>query len=163
MRSALARRTRAPRLPRLDAADTARSGRRGAFIQSSTDGRRGLMRAFWSDKGIATDVLASSMEAYFDFDTPEGEDPRPMDDDLRPSVCVSDGENGDLLHRCFRFRYERSWDAYYREARCSEATSRPLRVTRSARLRPIYPFCWHFCCFLASVPECRTARRASSS
>lgn len=114
----------------INAADTARSGRRGTFIQSSTDGRRGVMRAFWSDKGIATDVLASSMEAYFDFDTPEGEEPRPADDDLRPSVCVSDGENGDLLQRCFRFRYERSWDAYYKQARCSEATKQA--ITRHA-------------------------------
>jgi hypothetical protein len=98
-----------------DAADTSRSGRRGAFIQSSTDGRRGLVRTFWSDKEIATDVLASSMEAYFDFDTPVGEDPHPMDDEYRPTVSVSDGESGDLLQQCLRFRYERSWDAYYRQ------------------------------------------------
>jgi hypothetical protein len=114
----------------INAADTACSGRRGAFIQSSTDGRRGLIRTFWSDKDIARDVLASSMEAYFDFDTPEGEEPRAADDDHRPTVCVSDGENGDLLQRCFRFRYERSWDAYYKQARCSQATKQA--ITRHA-------------------------------
>jgi hypothetical protein len=103
----------------LDAADTSRSGRRGAFIQSSTDGRRGLVRTFWSDKEIATDVLASSMEAYFDFDTPVGEDPRPIDDEYRATVSVSDGTSGDLLRQCMRFRYERTWDSYYRQARCS--------------------------------------------
>src|SRR3984957_13962663 len=79
----------------VDAADTGRSGRRGAFIQASTDGRRGLVRTFWSDKEIATDVLASSMEAYFDFDTPLGEDPLPVDDEYRATVCVSDGKSGD--------------------------------------------------------------------
>jgi hypothetical protein len=98
-----------------DAVDTNRAGRRGAFIQSSTDGRRGLVRTFWSDKEIATDVLASSMEAYFDFDTPVGEDPHPMDNEYRPTVAVSDGESGDLLRQCLRFRYERTWDVYYRQ------------------------------------------------
>ncbi len=110
----------------IDAADTSRSGRRGAFIQSSTDGRRGLVRTFWSDKEIATDVLASSMEAYFDFDTPMDEDPRPVDDDYRSTVCVSDGKNGDLLRQCIRFRFERSWEVYYRQASCSLASKHAI-------------------------------------
>lgn len=110
----------------LDAADTRRSGRRGAFIQSLTDGRRGLVRTFWSDKETETVVLASSMEAYFDFDTPVDEDPHPVDDDCRCTVCVSDGNNGDLLRQCVRFRYERSWDAYYQQARCSPASKQAI-------------------------------------
>jgi hypothetical protein len=110
----------------LDAADAVRLGRRGAFIQSSTDGRRGLVRTFWSDKEIATDVLASSIEAYFDFDTPLGEDPHPMDDEYRATVSVSDGKGGDLLRQCMRFRYERTWDAYYRQARCSLASKQEI-------------------------------------
>src|SRR6202789_883239 len=110
----------------LDAADTRRSGRRGAFIQSSTDGRRGLVRTFWSDKETESVVLASSMEAYFDFDTPVDEDPHPVDDDCRCTVCVSDGNNGDLLRQCVRFRYERSWDAYYQQARCSLASKQAI-------------------------------------
>jgi hypothetical protein len=110
----------------VDMADTVRSGRRGAFIQSSTDGRRGLVRTFWSDKEIATDVLASSMEAYFDFDTPVGEDPHPVDDEYRDTVSVSDGKSGDLLRQCIRFRYERSWDEYYRQARCPQATKQAI-------------------------------------
>jgi hypothetical protein len=114
----------------IDAADTSRSGRRGAFIQSSTDGRRGLIRTFWSDREITTAVLASSMEAYFDFDTPEGEDPHPVDDENRPTVCVSDGESGDLLRQCIRFRYERSWDAYYQQTRCSLSSKQA--ITRHA-------------------------------
>jgi hypothetical protein len=110
----------------VDAADTLRSGRRGAFIQSSTDGRRGLIRTFWSDKETATAVLASSMEAYFDFDTPVGYDPHPLDDDCRPTVRVSDGGSGDLLRQCIRFRYERSWDAYYQQARSSVASKQAI-------------------------------------
>src|SRR5580698_11603748 len=46
------------------------SGRRGALIQSSADGRRGLIRVFWATGESDFDLLASSMEAYFDFDTP---------------------------------------------------------------------------------------------
>lgn len=128
----------------IDATGTERSGRRGAFIQSSTDGRRGLIRTFWSDKDIATDVMASSMEAYFDFDTADGDDPRPMDDEYRPTVSVSDGINGDLLRQCVRFRYERSWDAYYREAHCSveskQAIARHAVGTIAADIPVLFAF-----------------------
>src|SRR5580698_7489932 len=57
-------------------------GRRGALIQSSATGRRGLMRVFWTTGETDLDVLASSMEAYFDFDTPEGEA------SATPTFCV---------------------------------------------------------------------------
>jgi hypothetical protein len=123
----------------IDAADTERSGRRGAFIQSSADGRRGLIRTFWSDKGIATDVMASSVEAYFDFDTPEDEEPHPVDDEDRPSVSVSDGKSPDLLRRCLRFRYERSWDLYYREARCSLASKQAIARHALGTIAPDVP------------------------
>jgi hypothetical protein len=123
----------------LDATDTERSGRRGAFIQSSTDGRRGLIRTFWSDKEIATDAMASSMEAYFDFDTPVNEDPHPMDDEHRSTVAVSDGKDGDLLRQCLRFRYERSWDGYYRDARCSVATKQSIVRHALSTIAPDIP------------------------
>jgi hypothetical protein len=60
-------------------------------------------------------VLSSSMEAYFDFDTPEGEDPEIFDRQQRSSICVSDNAVGEanILRRCFRFRFERSWHEYY--------------------------------------------------
>jgi hypothetical protein len=122
-----------------DASETVRSGRRGAFIQSSADGRRGLIRTFWSDKEIETDVLASSMEAYFDFDTAPGEEPQPMDGDDRASVAVSDGKGADLLMQCLRFRYERSWDAYYREARCSVASKHALARHALGMIAPDIP------------------------
>jgi hypothetical protein len=95
-----------------------RSGRCGALVRSSPDGRRGSVRTFWSGaEGV--DVLASSMEAYFDLDTPDGEEPDPPDGQYRPTISVSDGAgvDADILRRCFRFRYERTWADYYaREA-----------------------------------------------
>jgi hypothetical protein len=91
------------------------SGRRGAYIQSTPQGRHGLMRTFWSNGQSEPDVLSSSMEAYFDFDTPEGEAPAALDQRNRRSICVSDDPLGKpgILQRCFRFRYERSWQDYY--------------------------------------------------
>jgi hypothetical protein len=123
----------------IDATDSDRSGRRGAFIQASTDGRRGLIRTFWSDKDVATAVMASSMEAFFDFDTAADEDPRPMDDEHRATVAVSDGRSGDLLRQCLRFRYERSWDLYYREARCSLASKQAIAHHALGTIAPDIP------------------------
>jgi hypothetical protein len=90
-------------------------GRRGAFIQSSATGRRGLLRVFWATGETDLDVLASSMEAYFDFDTPEGEAPTAPDVSHGPTISVCDHGVGDadILRRCFRFRYERTWAQYY--------------------------------------------------
>jgi hypothetical protein len=94
------------------------SGRRGVWIQSSPNGRCGLIRTFWSTGESDFDLLASSMEAYFDLDTEEDEEPDPPDEQDRPAMCVSDTANQDLglLRRCFRFRYERTWADYYRRA-----------------------------------------------
>jgi len=88
-------------------------GRRGAWIRSSSDGRRGLVRTFWSTD--AADVLASSVEAYFDFDTGTGEEPEPLDgkQGLAGRVFDSERADDDCLARCFRFRYEQSWSEYY--------------------------------------------------
>ena len=97
-------------------------GRRGALIRASPDGRRGLVRTFWT---VATerDVLASSIEAYFDFDTLEGEEPEPPDQQESRAIKVYDGARAgdDVLGRCFRFRYERTWSDYYGRARLSDA------------------------------------------
>ena len=100
-------------------ADAARSGRGGVFVQSTSQGRQGLLRTFWADGGESeTAVFASSMEAYFDFDTQEGEEPEVFDRQEQSSMCVSDEALGeaDILRRCFRFRYERSWQDYYARA-----------------------------------------------
>jgi hypothetical protein len=94
------------------------AGRRGVWVQSSRNGRRGWMRTFWSTGETDFDLLASSMEAYFDLDTAEGEEPDPPDSRDRPPLCVSDTANRstEILGRCFRFRYERTWADYYRHA-----------------------------------------------
>ena len=91
-------------------------GRRGAFVRASSDGRRGLVRTFWSAQGEC-DVLASSIEAYFDFDTVEGEEPSPPDAQQAEIRRVSDrAQRDDVLGRCFRFRFEKSWADYYGRA-----------------------------------------------
>jgi hypothetical protein len=95
--------------------DSVCAGRRGVFIQSNPQGRQGLMRTFWASGESELEVLSSSMEAYFDFDTQEGDDPATFDRQKRPSICVSDNAIGkaDILRRCFRFWFERSWQDYY--------------------------------------------------
>lgn len=99
-------------------------GRRGALIKSSLDGRCGTVRTFWNVGESGTQVLASSLEAFFDFDAQESEGPEPPDGaeglqaiQVRDEMCAQ-GE--DVLARCFRFRYERSWAEYYGKAGLAE-------------------------------------------
>ncbi|MBV8782714.1 MAG: hypothetical protein JOZ67_00850 [Gammaproteobacteria bacterium] len=101
-------------------------GRRGAWIRASRDGRRGLVRTFWNV--TSGDVLAGSVEAYFDFDTPQGEDPEPFVDaaDHGQGIYDSERSGDDILERCFRFRYERSWADYYRGAGLAAEASAAL-------------------------------------
>jgi hypothetical protein len=91
-------------------------GRSGAWVRASQDGRRGLVRTFWS--AAAGDVLASSIEGYFDFDTIAGAEPEPPDGQAAFAGRVYDSERPkeDILGRCFRFRYERTWSEYYGSA-----------------------------------------------
>ena len=93
------------------------SGRRGAWIQGSSDGRRGQLRTFWTTGEKNEDVRVSSMEAYFDLDA-EDTGPESFDDGRGATFAVFDDENAeaDLLRRCLRFRYERSWAQYYDSA-----------------------------------------------
>jgi hypothetical protein len=89
-------------------------GRRGVYVRASSDGRRGLMRTFWTQDKDA-EVLASSIEAYFDFDTASGEEP--LQPDMRVSevrgVVDDERPEDDVLARCFRFRHEKTWAEYY--------------------------------------------------
>ena len=84
-----------------------RLGRRGVFIEATAQGRHGQLRTFWTTGESELEVLSSSMEAYFDFDTREGEDPEVFGRRQRSSICVSDHAAGeaDILRRCFRFRF----------------------------------------------------------
>jgi hypothetical protein len=98
-------------------------GRRGAWIRATPDGRRGLVRTFWN--ATNADVLASSVEAYFDFDTPDGEEPEALDGyaGLARRVFDSERSDDDVMGRCFRFRYEHSWSEYYASAGLSSEAS----------------------------------------
>lgn len=98
-------------------------GRRGAYIVSSAGGRRGVIRAFWTNGEEETDVLASSMEAYFDLDADEGVEPTAPDLIDKGKIVVTDKHLGgvDLLRRCFRFRFERTWASYYAASQISPA------------------------------------------
>ncbi len=97
-----------------------RGGRRGALIRSSPDGRRGTVRAFWTDDN-EIDALASSVEAYFDLDVSLDEEPQPPDRNVAATLRVFDPvqQGEDILGRCFRFRYEPSWREYYDQASLS--------------------------------------------
>ena len=89
-------------------------GRRGALLRASLDGRRGMVRTFWTQAG-EDEALASCVEGYFDFDVPSTEDPEPFDGRMARVLRVVDGAHSgeDVLSRCFRFRYERTWQEYY--------------------------------------------------
>jgi hypothetical protein len=108
--------------------DPAHPGRRGVFVRSTPQGRRGVLKTFWASGESELDVLSSSMEAYFDLDTQEGAEPAPIDGEQRPSLCVSDDvvAKTDLLRRCFRFRFERSWHDYYQRAQLTPGQSAAL-------------------------------------
>ncbi len=107
--------------------DPACLGRRGVFIQSTPQGRRGLLKTFWAGGESELSVLSSSMEACFDFDTPEGEDPEVFGRRQGSAICVSDDAgNADILRRCFRFRFERSWQDYYDRAQLTSAQAAAL-------------------------------------
>jgi hypothetical protein len=108
--------------------DSARSGRRGVFIQSNAQGRSGLMRTFWADGESELNVLSSSMEAFFDFDTREGENPEAFDRQQRSTICVLDDAAGDadILRRCFRFGFEQSWQNYYERAQLTSVQAAAL-------------------------------------
>jgi hypothetical protein len=108
--------------------DSAHLGRRGVFIQSTPQGRNGLLRTFWAGGESELNVLSSSMEAYFDFDTRQGEDPEVFGRQGQSSICVSDDAAGDadILRRCFRFRFERSWQDYYDRAQLSSVQATTL-------------------------------------
>ena len=99
----------------LEGGNQAGCGRHGAFIQSAPSGRCGLIRTFWSTGETQAQVLASSMEAYFDMDTVEGGEPAAPDEQRGTGVGVSDEAAGDadVLRRFFRFRFERTWAQYY--------------------------------------------------
>lgn len=94
-----------------------RGGRSGVLLRASRDGRRGTLRTFWT-ADLPQGVLASAVEAYFDLDTPPGEEPEPPEGEpaSRERVRCDPAGGDDILERCFRFRYQASWERYYASA-----------------------------------------------
>jgi hypothetical protein len=107
------------------------SARRGLFLRATPDGRRGTLRAFWSTDEAA--VMSASIEGYFDLDTEPGEEPEPPERWQSGGMRVSDRDIcvDDVLDRCFRFRYEPSWAAYYAQARL---TTREMNLLQRHQL-----------------------------
>lgn len=131
------------------------TGHRGALIKASPDGRRGLITSFWSTGENGPDVLASSVEAYFDFDTEEGEEPVVPDSPERPTMIVFDGamREADVLRRCFRFRYEQTWADYYAGAQLSAAQQEAVARYALRTIAVVIPVILAFFLLLAMRPE----------
>ncbi len=134
---------------------SARSGHGGVFIQSTLQGRSGLLRTFWADGEPEANALASSMEAYFNFDTPDGGDPQVFDRQQPSSLSVSDGTIGhaDILQRCFRFRFERSWQDYYERAQLTSAESAAITHRALGTIAISIPVVLAFFLLLATRPS----------
>ena len=130
------------------------AGRRGAFIQSSPQGRRGMIKSFWTHGDTELDVFASSMEAYFDFDTEVGEDPAAPDGRRGLTISVFDraAGNADILRRCFRFRYERSWQSYYEQAQLSTCQAESIARHALGTIAIDIPVILAFLLLLATRP-----------
>ena len=132
-----------------------RLGRRGVFIEATAQGRHGQLRTFWTTGESELEVLSSSMEAYFDFDTREGEDPEVFGRRQRSSICVSDHAAGeaDILRRCFRFRFERSWHDYYDRARLTSVQAAALSHHALGTIAIDIPVLLAFFLLLATRPS----------
>jgi hypothetical protein len=130
------------------------TGRRGAFIRSSPQGRRGTIKTFWANGDDDLDVMASSMEAYFNFDTEEGEDPIAPDGQIQPAFSVFDHAAGraDILRRCFRFRYERSWRDYYDRAHLTAPQNRAIALQALGTIAIDIPVILAFLLLIATRP-----------
>ena len=142
-------------------ADSACSGRRGVFIQSTPQGRQGLMRTFWASGESELEVLSSSMEAYFDFDTQEGDDPAVFDRQKRPSICVSDNacRESRYLAALLSIPVRALLAGLLRQGTVDGGIKPQLSlITHSALLRSTSPWYWHFSYFLLPVQACRVGR-----
>src|ERR1700730_17294933 len=70
----------------------------------------------------------AALRHFFDFDTVEGEEPEPPSRGEGQTIRVYDGVRSgeDVLARCCRFRYERTWSDYYARAELSSAQSEAI-------------------------------------
>ncbi len=130
-------------------------GRRGALIRASRDGRRGVIRVAWAVGVEDRDPLVSPMEAFFDFDTEEGESPElPAGDggwaaeehrivDYAPSEA-------DVLARCFRLRLQTCWAQYYSRGPLTPEARSALTRHNASQLAPAIPVLLAFFLLLAT-------------
>lgn len=93
-----------------DADDDSPTGHFGMFIRSSSDGRSGLMRSFWSagDRDLDVHTSATRARFYLDDAAPSVAGDASV---LRVAARILDPEA--VLSRCFHFEFEDSWAKYY--------------------------------------------------
>jgi hypothetical protein len=89
-------------------------GHCGMLIQSSKEGRSGLMRAFWSLGDSDFDVHAGAAQARFYLDAAPAATPLGEIGALR--VVAPSLDPAGILSRSFHFEFEDSWAKYYRDA-----------------------------------------------
>ncbi len=99
-------------------------GHCGVLIRSSSDGRAGVMRNFWSDGDSDLDIHASAAQARFYLDSLEQLPPTSDPGVLR--VAAADIDPQGLLSRGFHFEFEDSWAKYYREATLDASRHREI-------------------------------------
>jgi hypothetical protein len=97
-----------------DTGDASPAGHHGMLIRGASDGRRGVMRSFWSAGDRDLDVHASAAQARFDLDDAAAAPPLDEPGVLRVAARAMDPQG--MLTRCFHFEFEDSWDRYYRES-----------------------------------------------
>jgi hypothetical protein len=108
--------------------DVSPSGRYGMLIRASSDGRRGAMRAFWSEGDRDLDVHASATQARFYLDDVAPLAPADEPGVLRVSAPTMDPQG--ILNRCFHFEFEESWARYYR--RCAPLASQQIEILQQS-------------------------------
>jgi len=114
--------------------------RAGALVESSADGRRGLLHSFWKDdEGV---VCLAPLETRLDLSAEWPQDESAPHAALDGAVRLVDPQDPELetLLDCMRFRFQEPWAAYYREAQLAPvAAERLLRSSLAtvARDMPI--------------------------
>ena len=134
------------------------SGRRGAWLRCSSDGRRGVVRTFWSRGESERDICASAMEAHFDLDHPgEGEaSARTIQSQRTYRVVDHQMADAAILRDCFGFSFEPSWASYYESARVSGDNLQHIAESALGTIAPDIPLLLSFFLLLgtrAGLPQ----------
>jgi hypothetical protein len=124
--------------------------RAGALVESSADGRRGLLHSFWTDEeGV---VCLAPLETHLDLgaDWPQGESAAGTV--LSGAARLDDPQDPELetLLDCMRFRFQEPWAAYYREAQLSPVAAERLLRSSLATVARDMPIVLAFALLLAA-------------